>query len=54
MAKKPIIADKNIHIRVTADQLERWKAEAEKAQLTLSDWVKKMLENSSSCTISRR
>lgn len=50
MARKPIIADKNIHIRVTADQLERWKAEAEKERLTLSDWVKKSLDQACRAT----
>lgn len=54
MARKPVTADKHIHIRVTAGQLERWKAEAEKELLTLSEWVKKKLEESSSCTIYHR
>lgn len=47
MARKPVTADKYLHIRVTSDQLERWKAEAEKDRLTLSDWIKKTLNKAS-------
>lgn len=44
MSRKPVIADKNLHIRVTESQLERWKSQAEKELLTLSDWIRKKLD----------
>ena len=50
MARKPVTADKYLHIRVTSDQLERWKAEAEKERITLSDLVKKSLDQACRAT----
>ena len=47
MSRKPVTADKNLHIRVTESQLALWKAQAEKELLTLSDWIRKKLDESS-------
>ena len=47
MARKPVTSDKHLHIRVTESQLERWKSQAEKELLTLSDWIRKNLDEAS-------
>lgn len=43
MPRKPVTADKNLHIRVTDSQLASWKDKAESEFLTLSDWIRQVL-----------
>lgn len=41
MARKT--RDENMVIRVSADERERWRRQAERADLSLSDWVRHTL-----------
>ena len=39
--------DKHLLVRVSADELERWRRAAEEAGLSRSEWVRRVLERES-------